>query len=399
MPKSIWILIIATAINITGASFLWPLNAIIMTQVLGQTLTASGIVLMINAGAGVLGSLIGGRLFDKLGAYRTILIGASTSASASVLLAFFFETYTLYGLFLACMGFGSGMMAPAMYALAGSLWPDGGRRPFNAIYVAQNVGVSIGTALIGIVTLVRLTDVFIANAAVHVFMLGFIVYFFRHWSGQFGRTADSSLSISPKIPFKQQYRLHALIIICGAFFISWLGYTQWQANVSVHIQDLGIGLPLYSVLWTINGLLIVFAQPLIAFIIRRFHLSIKGQMTAGIIIFALSYIVLTQASVFSMFLVAMLILTIGEMFVWPAVPTIANQLAPKGREGSYQGIVNSISTGGRMIGPLLGGLIVDFYSIELLFLIISGLLLLSLPLVRLYDRPLQKEEKVEQSAS
>ncbi|GAF21208.1 LOW QUALITY PROTEIN: multidrug resistance protein B [Bacillus sp. JCM 19047] len=396
MPKSIWILIIATAINITGASFLWPLNAVIMTQVLGQTLTASGIVLMINAGAGVLGSLIGGRLFDKLGAYRTILIGASTSASASVLLAFFFETYTLYGLFLACMGFGSGMMAPAMYALAGSLWPDGGRRPFNAIYVAQNVGVSLGTALIGIVTLVRLTDVFIANAAVHVFMLGFIAYFFRHWGGQLGRTADSSLSISHKVPFKRQYRLHALIIVCGAFFISWLGYTQWQANVSVHIQELGIALPLYSYCGQMAYLLSLLNHLLP--LLFGGSAVLKGK-TAGIIIFALSYIVLTQASVFSMFLVAMLILTIGEMFVWPAVPTIANQLSPKGREGSYQGIVNSISTGGRMIGPLLGGLIVDFYSIELLFFIISGLLLLSLPLVRLYDRPLQKEEKLKQSAS
>ncbi len=297
------------------------------------------------------------------------------------------------------MGFGSGMMAPSMYALAGSLWPEGGRRPFNAIYVAQNVGVSLGTALIGVVTLVRLTDVFIANAAVHVFMLGFIAFFFRKWDGQLGRTADATLRVSQKVPFKKHYRLHALILICGAFLISWIGYTQWQANVSVHIQDLGIALPLYSLLWTINGLMIVFAQPLIALIIRKFHLTIKGQMTTGIIIFALSYLVLTQASVFTMFLVAMLILTIGEMFVWPAVPTIANQLAPKGKEGSYQGIVNSISTGGRMIGPLLGGLIVDFYSIEWLFLLISGLLLLSIPLVRMYDRPLQKEEKAQQSAS
>ncbi len=96
MPKSIWILIIATAINITGASFLWPLNAVIMTQVLGQTLTASGFVLMINAGAGVIGSLIGGRLFDKLGAFRTILIGATTSASAAILLAFFFLKRTCF---------------------------------------------------------------------------------------------------------------------------------------------------------------------------------------------------------------------------------------------------------------------------------------------------------------
>lgn len=370
-----------------------------MTQVLGQTLTASGFVLMINAGAGVLGSLIGGRLFDKLGAYRTILIGASMSASSSILLASFFESYVLYALFLAGMGFGSGMMAPSMYALAGSLWPDGGRRPFNAIYVAQNVGVSLGTALIGVVTLVRLTDVFIANAIVHVFMLGFIAFFFRKWRGAMGRTADLTGASSKKIPFKKQYRIHALLLVCAGFLISWIGYTQWQANVSVHIQEIGIGLPLYSLLWTINGLLIVFAQPFISWIIKRCNLTMKNQLTLGMIIFGLSYLVLTQASVFSMFLVAMLILTIGEMFVWPAVPTIANKLAPKGREGAYQGIVNSISTGGRMIGPLLGGLIVDYYSIELLFFIVSGLLFLSIPLVRLYERPLMKEEnETKQSA-
>lgn len=89
----------------------------------------------------------------------------------------------------------------------------------------------------------------------------------------------------------------------------------------------------------------------------------------------------------------MLILTIGEMFVWPAVPTIANALAPSGREGAYQGIVNSVATGGRMIGPLLGGIVVDRFSIQVLFVLISILLLLAIPLVRLYDRPLLKEHQ------
>ena len=40
----------------------------------------------------------------------------------------------------------------------------------------------------------------------------------------------------------------------------------------------------------------------------------------------------------------MVILTFGEMFVWPAVPTIANKLAPEGKQGQYQGFVNSAST-------------------------------------------------------
>lgn len=72
------------------------------------------------------------------------------------------------------------MMMPSMYALAGSLWPDGGRRPFNAVYVAQNVGVSLGTALIAVITLVRLTDVFIANALMYVGLLIFVVIFSDH---------------------------------------------------------------------------------------------------------------------------------------------------------------------------------------------------------------------------
>ena len=37
----------------------------------------------------------------------------------------------------------------------------------------------------------------------------------------------------------------------------------------------------------------------------------------------------------------MIILTFGEMFVW-RVPTIANYLAPEGKQGQYQGVVNSL---------------------------------------------------------
>ncbi|RXZ02414.1 hypothetical protein DMO16_23850 [Fictibacillus sp. S7] len=42
---------------------------------LGKSLTAAGIVLMINSGAVVLGNLAGGLLFDRLGGYRAILAG------------------------------------------------------------------------------------------------------------------------------------------------------------------------------------------------------------------------------------------------------------------------------------------------------------------------------------
>lgn len=77
IPKSVWWLVIGMALNITGSSFLWPLNTIYMKQELGKSLTVAGLVLMINSFGMVIGNLLGGSLFDKLGGYKTILIGLS----------------------------------------------------------------------------------------------------------------------------------------------------------------------------------------------------------------------------------------------------------------------------------------------------------------------------------
>lgn len=99
------------------------------------------------------------------------------------------------------------------------------------------------------------------------------------------------------------------------------------------MQSLNIDLYYYSLLWTLNGLLIVIMQPVMAIVVRKWVTTLKAQLITGAIIFAGAFLVLTQAEVFTVFLLAMIILTFGELFVWPAVPTIANKMAPKGSEG------------------------------------------------------------------
>ncbi|MGS0651437.1 MFS transporter, partial [Staphylococcus arlettae] len=77
MPKSVWWLVIGMALNITGSSFLWPLNTIYMNEELNKSLTVAGLVLLINSMGMVAGNLLGGTLFDKLGGYKTILLGTA----------------------------------------------------------------------------------------------------------------------------------------------------------------------------------------------------------------------------------------------------------------------------------------------------------------------------------
>lgn len=145
IPKSVWWLVIGMALNITGASFLWPLNTIYMKEELGKSLTTATLVLMINSFGMVVGNLLGGSLFDKLGGYRTILIGAFTCLASTTLLNFF-HGWPWYAVWLVLLGFGGGMIVPTIFAMAGAVWPNGGRTTFNAIYLAQNMGVALGVA-------------------------------------------------------------------------------------------------------------------------------------------------------------------------------------------------------------------------------------------------------------
>jgi MFS family permease len=168
-----------------------------------------------------------------------------------------------------------------------------------------------------------------------------------------------------------------------------------MTTIASYTQEINISLSQYSLLWTINGALIVLGQPLLNGLLKRMATTLKVQIVIGIAIFIVSFLIAGNAHAFSGFLVAMMILTIGEMFIWPAVPTIAFDLAPKGREGFYQGIVNSTATGGRMIGPLLGGVLVDVYSISALLYVLIALFGIAIITTLTYERILKTEKKLK----
>ncbi|CAG9622450.1 Na(+), Li(+), K(+)/H(+) antiporter [Sutcliffiella rhizosphaerae] len=393
MPRSLWLLVIGMAINVTGASFLWPLNTIYIHDILGKSLSVAGLVLMVNAGASVIGNLIGGFLFDKIGGYRSILLGISITIIALIGMTIN-HTWNFYIIFLTIIGFGSGIVFPSMYAMAGSVWKEGGRKAFNAMYVSQNLGVAVGAALGGLVAGIRFDYIFLANTITYAIFLIIALFGYRHI--QANPIVQTSV-LDQKGKLKDHTKLYALLTICIGYLLCWMGYVQWQTTIATHTQSLGILLTQYSILWTINGALIVLAQPVISFIVKRYTKTLKTQINVGLVIFIISFAVVGVAEQYTAFVVAMIIMTIGEMFVWPAVPTVANDLAPKGREGFYQGIVNSTATGGRMLGPLMGGLLVDFYGMGMLFGILMVLMLVAIFTTTIYDRKLKVESNAVKS--
>jgi MFS family permease len=384
MPRALWLLIIGMAVNVTGSSFLWPLNTIYIHDHLGKSLSVAGIVLMLNSGASVIGNLLGGNLFDKIGGYKSSLLGIWITLIALIGLSVWHD-WPEYIIFQIIIGLGSGIIFPSMYAMAGTVWKEGGRKTFNALYVAQNLGVAVGAALGGIVADYSFQLTFLANTIMYVIFLLIAVFGYK---GIATGSAIHANNTKGKAVVNSRKNLQSLLILCTGYLLCWVAYVQWQTTIASFTQQIHISLTQYSLLWTINGALIVIGQPLLNVVMKRFTSSLKLQMLIGIGIFIISFLVAGKASAFSGFLVGMIILTIGEMFIWPAVPTVAFSLAPKGREGFYQGIVNSTATGGRMLGPLLGGMLVDLYSMSTLFIVLIGLFLIAIITTLFYDRRL-----------
>lgn len=75
--------------------------------------------------------------------------------------------------------------------------------------------------------------------------------------------------------------------MCVAYALCWVTYVQWQGAIATHMQELNISLRHYSLLWTINGAMIVCAQPLVSMLIRWMKRSLKQQIMIGIFILQL----------------------------------------------------------------------------------------------------------------
>ncbi|CAM5201327.1 hypothetical protein UACE39S_04489 [Ureibacillus acetophenoni] len=85
-------------------------------------------------------------------------------------------------------------------------------------------------------------------------------------------------------------------------------------------QGLGISLKEYGLVWTINGLLIITLQPLVSPLLNRYEHKIKYQLVVGVVIMMSSFVVIQFAESFTIFAIAMIIITMGEILVWPAIP-------------------------------------------------------------------------------
>lgn len=360
-------LLVSMFISSIGNSFVWPLTTIYMHDQLHESLTMSGIVLLFYSGANVVGSYISGLLFDRHNSHW-LLFGGTVVATVVIAILIFFNGWPIYAILLTAIGFFNGWIITLINSYATKISQDG-RYVFSMLYFASNLGMVIGTTIVGplyqyaggsVAPLFSITAAFyLVLAAIAFSCFGDVAQ--PTTTKQHQQQTGTALAIP-----------QANLWICWTFFISlcviWTMYEQWSSNLSVFMTEQGISMTKYSLLWTINGVLVVVSQLVLSWLSRWYNnpymLVYIGTLTIG-----LSFVLLLAAKSYGWYILAMVVLTIGEATVIPTMPAIVNSLSPVAVKGKYQGILNAYSSLGKAIGPLFGGLVIGAASYHFLFIV------------------------------
>ncbi len=355
LPRTVIVLIIGAFINSLGNSLLWPLNSLYMHEVLGRPLTQAGFVMALQSVLSLLGQFVGGWLADKAGPKKVMVTGL-LAAGCCVGIIGIFPVWRVYAPGIVFLGLTYSLIFVPLNALIAIVWPEGGRKGFNYLYVGSNAGVAVGTALGGLVAQVSFRLVFFSNA------LTFLTYFLIVLFGVPPQVRSTPRGTAGRYSLWQNgisVELKALLSVGVGIFLVWAAYNQWGTVLPVVMKQRGFTLLQYSFLWTLNGLFIVTMQPVTNWIIRHWASSFKGQFYIACCLITISFVILLGEYAYWLYIAAMLILTLGEMLILPAVPAVVAHLAPEGRQGTFQGIVGGFGSGGRALGPLLGGMVFD----------------------------------------
>ena len=372
-PPLFWIIVSALFIDSIGSTLLTPFFALYFTQKFGVGMTEAGTLLGMSSLFGLLGSVIGGAITDRFGRRRLILFGLITSALSSLSLGLVSNLTTLYFLIII-VGLLSRVAVPAYDAVMADVLPEAKRQEgFGIMRIAFNYAWIFGTALGGLIATRSFLALFIMDAVLSI-IAAIVLYRFLPETKPVSQIEmkESESFVRTVAGYRIVLRDLAFIIFLLVVIVVLLVYQQEFSSLPVYLRDVhNISSRTYGVMLSLSGLEVVLFQFWISRTIRKYPPF--RMMMIGALFLTIGFGMIGFVSRTALFLVAIIIITIGEMVFYPTGQVLAANFAPADMRGRYMAVYGLAWAIPATIGPAAAGLILDNYNPDLLWYI-CGLL-------------------------
>ncbi|AUI72205.1 MFS transporter [Companilactobacillus alimentarius] len=374
--QRIWLLILNVAFNLV-MGFILPVNMIFIHKNLHESLVTAGFALMVYSAFMMVGNALGGIMFDRFSRRGTLYTGYGISI-ISLLGMSFHHVWPSYAVMLFILGFGMGLIYTAVNAYTAFVaeqMSGNSRVVFNNMYLASNIGIAIGSTAVGYIF--KWSIFFTFFIPMLLFVISTIILFSKaNLLDHVSQRGDSdtevtdynSSEVDPRVEIgSRRFNLN-IFIICASIFIVWLGYSQWDSNMSAYMLNQGYTTREYGLVFTINAGSLLIIQPVMNRVISKIFKLLKYQIFIGTIIMGSSFLLLPEARTYSAFIISMLVLTVGESMVFPTIPALLSKMSTKRNRGTFQSFYSIFGSLGRAVGPYAGSLVITALSFSNLFI-------------------------------
>ncbi len=365
-PGRFWIVVLTSFIDGLGSTLLFPFFALYITQKFQVGMTEAGLLLGLSSLFGLVGSMIGGALTDKFGRRKLILAGLVFSAMSTLAFGLVNELNLLVPV-IVVVGLLSNFAHPAHNAMIADLLPEQKRQEgFGILRVVHNLSWIIGPTIGGLVATRSFFALFVIDAVVSCIVAGIFFRFMPETKPRTTSEAKPAGILATFMGYSIVMRDVAFMAFMLASILMMIVYQQMYNTLSVFLRDQhGVNTQGYGFLLTVSAITVVLFQ----FWVSR---QIKAKppflmMALGGAFYILGFGMFGFVSAYSLFVAALVIITIGEMIVMPTGQALAANFAPEEMRGRYMAVFHLSWSIPATIGPGAAGYILDNFNPNLLW--------------------------------
>jgi MFS family permease len=355
-PRQYWLMITGIVLATAGGSMIWPFLLIYASGKLDLPLSTVATLISINAGTGLLASLIAGSLADKVG--RKVVMNFSLTVNG---LAYFLlmraETFPQFLGLMVMIGLSNPLYQVGADAMLADMIPSEKRTDAYAINrIANNAAFALGPAIGGFLA-TRSYDLAFYCAGIGFLSYSVLLFFLARETLN-KPTAEVSIPTSQTEGYGRVLKDKNYMAFVAMISLGLIAPTMLWILMPVYAKtNYGIPEALYGWIPTTNAVMCVFVQYFVTSITRR-HPTLP-VLGAGMLIYALGAGSVALMSSFWGFWLSMVILTFGELTLVPTASKYVADLAPPDLRGRYMSM-HWLGWGlARTLSPIIGGFLND----------------------------------------
>jgi MFS family permease len=365
-PSLFWIVVLVRFIDGIGGTLLFPFFALYITQKFNVGMTQAGILLGMSSLFGLIGGVAGGALTDKFGRKRLILFGLIFSALSTLTFGLVTEINVLYPV-IVVVGLLSSISHPAHEAMVADILPEDKRQEgFGILRVVGNLAWIIGPTIGGFVASINFFYLFVIDSLISCLVALIIFRTLPETKPEPHAHAESETLLRTIAGYRHVLRDMAFMAFMVASILMLIVYQQMYGTLSVYLRDNhNINPQGYGFLMTSSAITVVFFQFWVSRLIKVRPPFL--MMAFGTVFYIIGFALFGVFTTFILFVLNIVIITIGEMIVVPTSQALAANFAPEEMRGRYMAVFGLSWALPATIGPGAAGYIIDNFNPNLLW--------------------------------